>query len=133
MTQEENEVIPQDFVYFAVGVNDTSVVIAYGGPILSPENPQCALACELDGLSDSEVLETIEFDTEFPKKPGVYRWKGSFTFWESRDYETGYVDDWHLIGKGEFTTLTLGGDPPTQYFDNKVYIDETHTEEFIAP
>jgi hypothetical protein len=90
-----------DWIVFSVGRDGRSVLVEYGGPPVDKDTEACAIDLELEGLTTSEIIDTIEFkDIAFPEIPGLYRWEGTFSWWESRDWETGQVDDWHLVANG---------------------------------
>lgn len=97
-----------DWLIFALGCTGNSILIEYGGPPANETTEACAASLEMEMLTDIEIMESIEFkNNNFPEKPGVYKWEGTFTWWESKDWETGYVDDWHLVADGgAFSEIT---------------------------
>lgn len=97
----------QDYILFAIGCTGGGVLIKYSGPDLTEHQQQCATEMMLEGTGDSEVMDAMEFDTEFPTEAGIYEWYGRFCVITSTDWESGIVDDWHLSGTGCFKKLAM--------------------------
>lgn len=96
---KQAEKTEDDWLIFAVDSQDSCCVFAYGGPPANNQTPLCCVELELEGLSHRELMDSIEWRIEFPSLPGVYKFTGRFSWFESRDWETGIVDDWHLIAQ----------------------------------